>query len=396
MPTQELDLLAVASSFSRFAGPNNPILDLLNVLSGKTGSSVAVMTTSALPESDFAEAIRFPVYRELDGVSGTLAERAGWVVPNILRAKQALRRLNPRRLVVFSNVDTAFEVASAVGGPIVAGYNVFFNVPHVGWVERLGLPLPRRRTWKSALFRTADLVAAKTIVRGIFAHSEFHKRLYLDVGIAEDRIRVVPQCIDTGRILRSAGPETAGEPERIASEATVLYAGRLDPDKGAQELIDAAEDASREVPIRLQVVGNGSLEKSVRERSMDRTSPNLRIESMPSVGPARLFPMMRSADIIAIPSWVEAFGMVALEAMTLGTPIVATRFGGIAEVIRNGQDGLLVNPFNRKEFATALVTLALDTRLRHRLAASARARVKETFEASVVAPKFLQALGDLE
>src|SRR5256886_16816100 len=95
---------------------------------------------------------------------------------------------------------------------------------------------------------------------------------------------------------------------------------------------------------------------------------------------------MRKADMIAIPSCVELFGMAALEAMALGKPVIATRYGGIAEGIRPGQDGVLIDPFNPRGFAGAPSRLAADAGLRRPLRTSGRERGRSGYDVSAVAP----------
>ena len=394
MEDGELDLLAFVSSFFRFAGPNNPVLDLGNYLVRKMGLKFGVVTTAHPLDREFAKYASFPITRGLSGSSNSMLGRLSTGPINVIRAKRAIERLRPRRTIVFASLDTAFEVAAASGERVVLGQNVLLNFAHRGWATKFGVPFWPPPTWKRTIYETLDVTVSKTIVRGILAHTQFQKQLYIAIGIPEERIRVVPHCVDMDRI-DEAKDEPAERPS-AAESTSVLFVGHLEAWKGVTELLVAAGAAATETPLNLRFVGGGSLEGEVKAASRSHEAErNLRIELLPWTSPPKLFGIMRRADIIAVPSCVELFGMTALEAMALGKPVVATRYGGIAEVVRHDRDGILVNPFDRREFAAALVRLAEDDALRRRQGTSGRERVRAEYEVGAVAPKFVRALEEL-
>ncbi len=389
-----LDLLAFVSSFFRFAGPNNPVLDLGNYLVRKMGLKFGVITTAHPLDRDFAKCAAFPISRGLSGSSNGMLGRFASGPINVILAKRAIEGLRPQRTIVFASLDTAFEVAAARGERVVLGQNVLLNVAHRGWATKFGVPFWRSPTWARTIYETLDVTVSKTILRGILAHSQFQKQLYLATGIPEERIRVVPHCIDTNRI-----DEVNGEPAEDSSAAeskSVLFVGHLEAWKGVNELLAAAETAARETPLKLRFVGRGPLERQVKAASGNRgAGRNLSIDLLPWTSPPKLFGIMRRADIIAVPSCVELFGMTALEAMALGKPVVATKYGGIAEVVRHERDGLLVDPFNRREFSEALVRLANDDAMRRRMGESGRERVRVEYDVGAVVPKFVRAMEEM-
>ena len=394
MEAERLDILAFVSSFYRFAGPNNPILDLGNYLVQKMGLKFGVVTTANPLDPEFAKCASFPIVRGLSGSSNSMFERLAYGPINIIRARTAMARLRPRRTLVFASHDTAFEVAAGAGRRVLLGQNVLLNVAHRGWARKFGIPFWRPPGWRSRVFETLDVTASRTILGGILAHSVFQKDLYSAIGIPAERIRIVPHCLDMNRINQTGNQPS--ENSFPSDETSVLFAGYLEPWKGVNELLAAAESAAVEARLVVRFVGQGSLVTTVREASQKpRMGPNLRIELLPWTSPSKLFDLMRKADILAIPSHVELFGMAALEAMALGKPVIATRYGGIAEVIRHGQDGLLVNPFDRREFAEALIRLAQDGALRRRLGTNGRERVRDRYDAPAVAPQFVRAVEEL-
>ena len=92
-------------------------------------------------------------------------------------------------------------------------------------------------------------------------------------------------------------------------------------------------------------------------------------------------------DVLAAPSWEEPFGIVLLEAMAAGIPVVSTDKGGPAEIIVSGRDGILAPPRNPEALATAIRSLATDQALRERVVKDAYRRVEQEYEMSRVIPR---------
>jgi glycosyltransferase involved in cell wall biosynthesis len=101
-------------------------------------------------------------------------------------------------------------------------------------------------------------------------------------------------------------------------------------------------------------------------------------------------PIYRSAAVCAVPSRFEAFPYVALEAMACGRPIVASRVGGLAEVIDDGSDGVLVAPESPAALAATITRLLLDAPERRRLGRAARERVATAYTAGTVAARMVE------
>jgi len=92
-----------------------------------------------------------------------------------------------------------------------------------------------------------------------------------------------------------------------------------------------------------------------------------------------------AADVFVLPSRYELFGIVMLEAMACGVPVVATRFGGPAEVITHGENGFLVDPTDTEELARAIEVLVCDPELRREMGHRARRIVEERYSWEVSA-----------
>jgi glycosyltransferase involved in cell wall biosynthesis len=156
---------------------------------------------------------------------------------------------------------------------------------------------------------------------------------------------------------------------------TVCTVGNFREDKGHRYLLEAAILTRRAIPdVRFVLVGLGPLEREVRERTRRRGLDGTVIfagfrEDAPRVAGA--------CDVFALSSLREGLPIALLEAMAQGRPSVATRVGGIPEVLEDGRDGLLVPPADSHAFAQALVALLRDSGRRERLGAAARARAAD-------------------
>jgi len=89
--------------------------------------------------------------------------------------------------------------------------------------------------------------------------------------------------------------------------------------------------------------------------------------------------LMAAADVVVLPSLAEAFGLVLTEALYLGTPVVATRVGGIPEIVDDGVDGTLVPPADSRALASAILDLLENPQRRERLAGAGREKVMRRF-----------------
>ncbi len=203
------------------------------------------------------------------------------------------------------------------------------------------------------------------------------------------------------------------EPARERPPRTILFTGRLGPDKGVHVLCDAFRLVRQRVPdATLELVGPEApvaremqveLSDDPRVRALDRFyGGSYRVElerrlgdDLPAVMftgrvPAADMPAVYARGTVAVlPSLEEAFGLPLVEAMASGLPTVATRIGGMPELLVDGETGLLVAPDDAAALADALVRLLTDPALASRLGAGGRARAVERFSWDVVAERAL-------
>jgi glycosyltransferase involved in cell wall biosynthesis len=168
------------------------------------------------------------------------------------------------------------------------------------------------------------------------------------------RVEVIPSGVDV--------PSEVGEEARPPE---VLYAGRLSPEKGVEELVEATRG------LNLVVAGDGPLRSRVPQaRGFVRHD--------------ELQHLYARAAVVACPSRREGFGVSCLEAMAHGRPVVATGVGGLRDLVVDGETGLLVPPRDPAALRAALERLLADPALRRRLGSGGRRRAQEHFSWDVV------------
>lgn len=205
------------------------------------------------------------------------------------------------------------------------------------------------------------------------------------------RIDSVPSTVIPNPIeLRAARSMSAGDPPEgfPGDSPTVTFAGRLEHLKGVDVLLDSMLEVWKAVPdVRLVFVGRDAvwrkrpMSEHLRERARTHGEKLVFLGEQP---PSHIFPTFAKSTIVAVPSLWESFGNVAAEAMAAGAPVIGTRGTGLADVIADERNGLLVAPGCHKELATSILRLITDCRLRSRIGADA-ARSAERFDAPRVA-----------
>jgi len=191
------------------------------------------------------------------------------------------------------------------------------------------------------------------------------------------KVCVVPAGVDTTRFRPGDRAEARRLLDLPPDDPVILFVGRIDPIKGIDVLVDALCGLRSEMwltaPPRLLLVGGGEGEPAFETLIARASAHNLldRIDFVGSVPHADLPNYYRAADVVAVPSFYESFGLVAVEAMACGTPVVASRAGGLAFTVDDGQTGYLVPHNDPDALAARLYAVLTDTPLRARLGAQA-------------------------
>jgi glycosyltransferase involved in cell wall biosynthesis len=214
-----------------------------------------------------------------------------------------------------------------------------------------------------------DADAFVAISRGIEAEM-------VAAGVPAERIRVLAHGVDTVRFRPAPASERAELRARLGLPEGVLavYTGRLLRGKGLETLIDALVATSVPRCVRLVLVGSG--EGQALDATADLRSRVAALGLEPRVVFAgrsdRVEDYLRACDIFVFPSLFEALGIALVEAAACGLAAVASRTGGIVDVVEDGRSGWLVTPGDTGELAAALGELAKDEVLRAGMGLRAR------------------------
>lgn len=184
-------------------------------------------------------------------------------------------------------------------------------------------------------------------------------------GVAADHITVIPSTVPVAQLAAEAGV-------RAAEDGTIVSIGALTTEKGHDVLLAALPLILRGAPsARLVIAGAGPARSALLRQAAalgitDRVKLPGAVDDIPA--------LLRRAAVLAHPSRREALGTAVLEAMASSVPVVASRTGGLIELLEGGA-GLLVEPDNPAALAAALLTVLLDPESAALRAATARARV---------------------
>ena len=203
------------------------------------------------------------------------------------------------------------------------------------------------------------------------------------------------------KVLENAVPlefyQSKGANLSKASEPTILFAGLLTKNKGIFDLISIVSKLINKVPsARVLLAGTGDL------KEIDSFVKSHGIEGsvqLPGwIDPEQLIGLYHQSHLFVLPSYYEGFPMVVLEAMACGLPIISTRVGGIPELIEEGQNGILIDPGDRKALLEALVALLDDPILRETMGQNNIKKIREKYDIPIYIQKlkslYLEILGE--
>lgn len=205
------------------------------------------------------------------------------------------------------------------------------------------------------------------------------------LGIPTERIARISDGIDLG--------EFAGmSPRENPDPTTVLFVGRLYPEqKGLIPLLHAFALLPPALGLHLRLVGEDWGGRPIVERLAREHGLGDRITLTGPLPRAALLQEYARADLFVLPSLFEPYGIVLMEAMAAGLPIVATRVGGVPEVVEEGKNALLVPPGNPIELAKAMELLAREREKRRSFARAGQERVQQ-FSWTRIIPQWVRLL----
>jgi len=286
-----------------------------------------------------------------------------WSQDGYRRVKAEIQRHRPDIMHVHNTFPllspAVFHAAHAEGVPVVYTLHNFRLVCPAATLFREGTGcrdcLGRTVAWpgvahacyQGSRLRTAGVAAMlvlhkslgtwATKVTRFIVMTEFARRLLREAAVVPDqRVVVKPHFVPTDPGIGSGGGGFA------------LFVGRLAREKGLETLFAAWHEVGG---LPLKVVGDGPLAPLVREASATQPS----VEWLGQRSHAEVLELLGAATVLVFPSpWYETFGLVLIEAFARGTPVIAARAGGTAEIVEEGKSGLLFEPGDASELAGSL------------------------------------------
>lgn len=204
--------------------------------------------------------------------------------------------------------------------------------------------------------------------------------------ISPDKLEVIHNGVDSeifSPLEEERGDRPADSYREAPSIGTVAY---LTKRKGIAYLVSALREVADHFPeVQLKIIGDG-VERSSLENQIRALDLQSNVELLGNR--SDICSLLNSFDIFVLPSVWEPFGLVIAEAMACGKPVIATRVGGIPEIVVDGVTGLLVPPADAESLANAMLKLIRDLELRRNLGRAGRDRFLELFSARTMAAKY--------
>lgn len=209
------------------------------------------------------------------------------------------------------------------------------------------------------------------------------EKLAAEQGIPAGRVHRLPWCLDPSFEALAGSPRRELIPRDLPAGPMILTVGRwssAERYKGLDELIEVMAAVRAEIPeAHLVALGNGD-DRPRLEKKASALAPADAVQFLDSVQGSELVALYNRCQVFAMPSSGEGFGLVFLEAMALGKPVVGGAHGGVPDIIEDGQNGYLVRRDDRQRLASVLVDLLRDENLRREMGQRGRARLAHEFQ----------------
>jgi glycosyltransferase involved in cell wall biosynthesis len=340
-------------------GPASHAPDVAGVLAAR-GHDVEVVTTAAAAPAPEAYPVRWvsrslPVgVRHARGAAlvRSRARRADVVYTTGMFGRSSAGALSARRpYVVKLTADPAFERSRRRG--LVRGDVDEFQSGGGGAV---GFALRRARNFE--LRRAAH----------VFCPSAYLRKLALSWGLPPERVSVLPNPVP---VLPQIAEREELRRELGLNGATLAFAGRLTAQKSLTRALDAVAAADG---VQLVIAGDGPDRETLEQYAQSAGIAD-RVRFLGALPRRRIVELFRAADASILSSSWENFPHTIVEALSVGTPVLAMEAGGVGEVVQDGVNGLLVPAGDEAALATAVQRYFTDEALRERLRAAASSSV---------------------
>jgi D-inositol-3-phosphate glycosyltransferase len=356
---------------AKSGGLNVYVLELARHLAAR-GCKVDIFTRATAPDQ--------PIVTPLDVNLRAISLRAGPEAPlppdglhdHLDAFYEALLAFCKREGAAYDLVHSHYWLSGLIGARLKA----LWDVPHVVMFHTLG-EIKNRASFgehESGLridSESAVLEAADRVICATELERDSLRQLY---GAPADKVEVIPLGVDLDR-FRPTKKLAARKALGLHDERIVLFVGRIEPLKGLDILINAASLLESDVECTVLVVGGDDSSETrvqeLRDLARDRGIEH-RVAFVGAVDHETLPLYYNAADVCVVPSHYESFGLVAVEAMASGIPVVASRVGGLTGTIKDGETGYLIPWLCPEPFAERIELLLENEPLRNNLGEAAR------------------------
>ena len=314
-----------------------------------------------------------------------------WIWDHACTVRDEALRIHARRpldLVQAPNWDGE-GVALVADGKLPVVHALYTPVATVNAMDpnlRDGDELTRRAVDDLAALDEAMCLHATALLATTPAIVAEMESLY-GIELDRDRLMTVPLAIEDS----VAAAETGVDEVREGFE--VLFVGRLEARKGIDVLLAALPGLVARVPqVHVSIVGDDTVPagpgRPSHRLAFERSAPaehRARVDFLGKIDDAALQRRYATCDALVVPSRFESFGLTLLEAMSHGKPVVASRVGGMAYIVRDGVTGLLVQPDDPAALTAALVELAGDPDRRREMGSAGRDEFESRYSVAAMA-----------
>ena len=199
-------------------------------------------------------------------------------------------------------------------------------------------------------------------------------------GLPEDKLVMIPNGVEpqNNKSFDKDKCQDIRNKFALPEEKIVLYVGRLVYEKGVQILVNAAPKILEKVNAKFIIVGSGYMKEQLSDivKSMNLEK---KIIFSGFIEENELLQLQKCADVSVVPSLFEPFGIVALEAMAAGSPVVVSDTGGLSEIVDHDLNGVKVYPNNPDSLAWGVTKILLDDNYRDQLSKNAYHKIREKY-----------------
>ncbi len=219
------------------------------------------------------------------------------------------------------------------------------------------------------------------------------RHMVQDFKVPPEFVRIIPRSVDLSKFRIARAAKTAGAPK------VITMIGRITPLKGHPYFLKAMAQVVRKMPnVRIQIIGDAPVKKKAYKEELLLLTKRLGLSShVEFLGNRRDVPeLLAHSDCLVLSTITqEAFGRVILEAQAAGVPVVATKVGGVVEIIEDNKTGLLVLPKDPDAMARAVLRLLGDRNLVDHIVEQSQKRIDERYTLKHMAEATLKVYGEV-